>query len=72
MTEGWRGEIVNAVVRAGFFVVALLCVASTSWTTIGSDEVGLLSRIYFGSHPTRSLLAQAHRALTHLQLPAPR
>ena len=29
-------------------------------------------RIYFGSHPTKSLLAQAQRALTHLQLPAPR
>jgi hypothetical protein len=29
-------------------------------------------RIYFGSHPTTSLLAQAQRALTHLQLPAPR
>src|SRR5712691_9630590 len=42
-------QVVKQVVRAGFFVVAFLSVASTSWTTIGSDEVGLLSRIYFGS-----------------------
>jgi hypothetical protein len=29
-------------------------------------------RIYFGSHPTKRLLARAQRALNHLQLPAPR
>ena len=29
-------------------------------------------RIYFGSPPTKSLLTQAKRALTHLQLPPPR
>jgi hypothetical protein len=29
-------------------------------------------RIYFGSHPTKRLLAQAQEALNHLQLPAPR
>jgi hypothetical protein len=29
-------------------------------------------RVYFGSHPTKSVLAQAQRALNHLRLPAPR
>jgi len=29
-------------------------------------------RIYFGSHPTKSILSQAQRALNHLQLPPPR
>jgi hypothetical protein len=32
----------------------------------------VIVRIYFGSHPTKSILAQAQQALNHLQLPSPR
>jgi hypothetical protein len=32
----------------------------------------VIVRIYFGSRPTNGMLAQAQRALNHLQLPAPR
>ena len=32
----------------------------------------VIVRIYFGSPPTRSMLAQAQRALDHLELPLPR
>jgi hypothetical protein len=32
----------------------------------------VIVRVYFGSPPTRSMRAQAQRALSHLELPAPR
>jgi hypothetical protein len=32
----------------------------------------VIVRVYFGSHPTKSALAQAQRALNHLRLPSPR
>ena len=32
----------------------------------------VIVRVYFGSHPTRSMRADAQRALDHLELPLPR
>ena len=32
----------------------------------------VIVRVYFGSHPTRAMRAQAQRALSHLKLPRPR
>jgi hypothetical protein len=35
-------------------------------------HASVLIRVYFGSSPTRSMRAQAQRALVHLELPSPR
>ena len=42
-------------------------------TGSGPDEAySVIVRVYFGSHPTRSMRAEAQRALGRLELPQPR